>query len=97
MQITLSILFILLSLMSGFAQVVSTQYGQIQGSQNGNVFQFLGIPYAKPPVVSELNTLRWKAPQKPEAWIAFEMPLLLRHLAHKNQKMRLLEMKIAYI
>lgn len=69
MQITLSILFILLSLMSGFAQVVSTQYGQIQGSQNGNVFQFLGIPYAKPPVVSELNTLRWKAPQKPEAWI----------------------------
>ena len=46
------------------AQVVDTQFGKISGSQNGNVYQFLGIPYAKPPV----DSLRWKAPQNPEYW-----------------------------
>lgn len=46
------------------AQTVNTQFGQIQGSLNGTIHQFLGIPYAKPPV----NNLRWKAPQNPTAW-----------------------------
>lgn len=46
------------------AQVVDTQFGKISGRQNGNVYQFLGIPYAKPPV----DSLRWKAPQNPEYW-----------------------------
>ena len=46
------------------AQVVDTQFGKISGRQNGNVYQFLGIPYAKPPV----DSLRWKAPQNPEFW-----------------------------
>ena len=44
--------------------IVNTQYGQVQGSVNGNVYQFLGIPYAKPPV----NQLRWKAPENPDSW-----------------------------
>ncbi len=46
------------------AQTINTQFGQIQGTQNGNVYEFLGIPYAKPPV----DTLRWKAPLNPDAW-----------------------------
>lgn len=46
------------------AQIVETQFGKIRGSVNGNVYQFLGIPFAKPPV----DSLRWKAPQDPESW-----------------------------
>lgn len=45
-------------------QTVTTQFGQIKGSMNGSVYQFLGIPYAKPPV----GNLRWKAPENPAAW-----------------------------
>lgn len=43
---------------------VNTQYGTIQGNLNGSVHEFLGIPYAKPPV----GSLRWKAPQEVSAW-----------------------------
>lgn len=43
---------------------VNTQYGTIQGNLNGSVHEFLGIPYAKPPV----GPLRWKAPQGVSAW-----------------------------
>ncbi|MBK7970248.1 MAG: carboxylesterase family protein [Bacteroidetes bacterium] len=46
------------------AQVVNTQFGQVQGSLNGTVNQFLGIPFAKPPV----DSLRWKAPLNPNPW-----------------------------
>ena len=46
------------------AQVVNTQFGQVQGSINGSVYQFLGIPFASPPV----DTLRWKFPRNPEPW-----------------------------
>jgi len=46
------------------AQTVNTQFGQIQGSLNGTIHQFLGIPFATPPI----NLLRWKAPQNPVAW-----------------------------
>ncbi len=46
------------------SQTVSTQFGPVQGSVNGSVVQFLGIPFAKPPV----GSLRWKAPQNPNTW-----------------------------
>ncbi|MFZ4058315.1 MAG: carboxylesterase/lipase family protein [Ferruginibacter sp.] len=46
------------------AQIINTQFGQIQGSLNGNVYQFLGIPFAKAPI----DSLRWKAPRNPESW-----------------------------
>jgi para-nitrobenzyl esterase len=46
------------------AQIVNTEFGPIQGITNGSVYQFLGIPFAKPPV----EALRWKAPQTPDAW-----------------------------
>jgi len=47
-----------------YSQVVNTQFGQIQGTLNGNVYQFLGIPFAKPPI----DSLRWKAPRLPDGW-----------------------------
>ncbi|NVO19580.1 MAG: carboxylesterase family protein [Bacteroidetes bacterium] len=58
-------LFAILFFQAGLrAQTVNTQFGQVLGSANGNVYQFLGIPFAKPPV----DTLRWKAPQDPDPW-----------------------------
>lgn len=45
--------------------VVDTQYGKVSGfAANGSTWQWLGIPYAKPP----LGQLRWKPPQEPAAW-----------------------------
>ncbi|GGC86555.1 carboxylesterase/lipase family protein [Halopseudomonas salina] len=45
--------------------VVSTNSGDISGFEaDANTWQFLGVPYAKPP----LGDLRWKAPQQPDAW-----------------------------
>jgi len=38
--------------------------GEVHGSVKDTSLQFLGIPYAKPPV----GDLRWKAPQKPDKW-----------------------------
>ncbi|MEN9335585.1 MAG: hypothetical protein RLZZ500_572 [Bacteroidota bacterium] len=46
------------------SQNITTQFGPIQGTQNGTIYQFLGIPFAKPPV----GNLRWKAPENPVAW-----------------------------
>lgn len=64
----MKIRLLLLAMSAGFmsnAQIISTQYGQIQGSMNGNVYQFLGIPFAKPPV----DTLRWKPTLPPDSWL----------------------------
>jgi para-nitrobenzyl esterase len=38
--------------------------GEIRGSMKTTTLEFLGIPYARPPV----GDLRWKAPQKPDPW-----------------------------
>lgn len=54
----------LLFFSTAFTQIVSTQFGQIQGQMNGTVYEFKGIPFAKPPV----DTLRWQAPQNPNNW-----------------------------
>lgn len=62
-QIITQIAFALLAINTS-AQTVSTQYGEIQGSINGSVYQFLGIPYAKPPV----GNLRWADPLEPDNW-----------------------------
>jgi len=48
------------------AQTLATQFGDIQGELNGSIYQFLGIPFAKPPV----GALRWKAPENPAVWAA---------------------------
>lgn len=45
--------------------VVDTTSGQLRGFEaDANTWQFLGIPYAKPP----LGDLRWRAPQPVESW-----------------------------
>ena len=43
-----------------------TRYGKVQGTPSSvaGVAVFRGVPYAKPPV----GALRWRAPEKPEAW-----------------------------
>jgi para-nitrobenzyl esterase len=64
MRPLLTSLIIQLFTTSLYSQTVNTQFGQIQGSMNGSVYQFLGIPFAKPPT----GTLRWKAPQDPNTW-----------------------------
>ena len=60
------LLFLLFMLTSVIlkSQIVPTQFGQIQGSANGTILQFLGIPFAKPPI----DTLRWKPPLNPDNW-----------------------------
>lgn len=46
-------------------KTVSTEYGELQGyAPNENTWQWLGVPYAKPPV----EDLRWRPPQDPEPW-----------------------------
>lgn len=61
---TLNIILLLSFCANLKAQTVNTQFGQIQGSLNGSIYQFLGIPFAKAPV----NSLRWKAPVNPDVW-----------------------------
>jgi para-nitrobenzyl esterase len=46
------------------ALLVSLGDGQIRGKQVGGTDEFLGIPYAAPPV----GPLRWRAPQPPAHW-----------------------------
>lgn len=64
MKIILILVILISCIIRLNAQIVETQFGKIRGSVNGNVYQFLGIPFAKPPV----DSLRWKAPQDPESW-----------------------------
>lgn len=57
--------FLIISFHPAFAQYqINTQFGIVEGIKNGNVVQFLGIPFAKPPV----DSLRWRAPQNPDRW-----------------------------
>jgi len=46
------------------ASIVETQYGKVQGTQNGPVSVWKGIPFAQPPI----GLLRFHAPQPPVAW-----------------------------
>jgi para-nitrobenzyl esterase len=44
--------------------IVATRSGKVEGFERDGVHVFRGIPYAAPPV----GLLRWKAPQREEAW-----------------------------
>jgi len=44
--------------------IVTTSYGQLQGSTANGVSTFNGVPFAAPPV----GSLRWVAPQLPTPW-----------------------------
>src|SRR5262245_10415364 len=48
----------------GSALVVSTDKGKVQGKSAEGIDQFLGVPYAAPPV----GALRWAAPQPVTPW-----------------------------
>ncbi|MBR6322496.1 MAG: carboxylesterase family protein, partial [Lachnospiraceae bacterium] len=43
---------------------IMTEYGEVEGFQQGEVMTFLGVPFAAPPV----GRLRLRSPEKPEAW-----------------------------
>ena len=49
---------------SGSGPVVGTTNGPVRGLANGAVDEFLGIPYAAPPV----GALRWQPPQPGASW-----------------------------
>ncbi|QZO02043.1 carboxylesterase/lipase family protein [Chenggangzhangella methanolivorans] len=46
------------------APLVETSDGPVQGIRRHGVYQYLGIPYAAPPV----GDLRWRPPQPPKKW-----------------------------
>ena len=46
--------------------IAHTTYGDVVGVSSGNVSQWLGVPFAAPPV----GGLRWRAPQPPAPWAA---------------------------
>ncbi|MDY6920956.1 MAG: carboxylesterase family protein [Pseudomonadota bacterium] len=43
---------------------VTTGYGVVEGKRDDGILEFLGIPYAQPPV----DDLRWADPQPPQPW-----------------------------
>ena len=49
---------------SGGAPIVTTDDGAVRGATAGTVNEFLGIPYAAPPI----GNLRWRPPQPPARW-----------------------------
>jgi para-nitrobenzyl esterase len=65
MKKLLAIIFAVIFNLASFAQpIVITKFGLIKGNNNGDVLEFLGVPFAKPP----LDSLRWKPPQDPDNW-----------------------------
>jgi para-nitrobenzyl esterase len=46
-------------------KIANTQFGKVNGfAANASTWQWLGIPYAKPPI----GDLRWRPPQAPTPW-----------------------------
>lgn len=46
------------------SKCVKTEYGKIVGLIGSKTINYLGIPYASPPV----DNLRWKEPKHPQQW-----------------------------
>src|ERR1700756_4551050 len=44
--------------------IVTTDEGQVEGGPTGTVDEWLGLPYAKPPI----GALRWEPPEPAASW-----------------------------
>ena len=65
-MIRMALAFLLLLTLGAAAAPVSTAEGPVEGFAANGIIQFLGIPYAKPPV----GLLRWMPPQPVPKWTA---------------------------
>jgi len=59
-----ALLLLLVVALSSAQLVVQTDKGPVRGVQSEEARQFLGIPYAEPP----LGKLRWADPEEKAAW-----------------------------
>ncbi|MBN1654719.1 MAG: carboxylesterase family protein [Deltaproteobacteria bacterium] len=64
---------------------VTTQYGAVRGyAVNETTWQWLGIPYAKPPI----GDLRWRPPQEPSKWTGVRDAVAWSDQAAQNQALQ---------
>lgn len=69
---------------TGARHAVATTSGQLSGFEaNATTWQFLGIPYAKPPV----GELRWRPPQAPAAWTGVRNAVSFNNQSAQNPTM----------
>src|SRR4029077_9660774 len=61
-----SLAFVSTSLAAADPSIVVTERGPVRGTVTDGLRQFLGIPYAAPP----LRNLRWRPPQEHASWSA---------------------------
>ena len=57
--------------------IVETRYGNVQGSQQGSISVWKGIPFAQPPT----GKLRFPAPQPPRPWTGVREATTFRPMA----------------
>ncbi len=72
----LTIVLIHFSSLSAQNPQVQTEFGPIEGLQNDETLEFLGIPFASPPI----GDLRWRPPVSPEPWTT---PMLTQEYSPK--------------
>jgi para-nitrobenzyl esterase len=63
--------------------IVKTDTGQVQGFVKNGVAEFLGIPYAAPPV----GELRWMPPQPPQPWTGVRSATAFAHNCPQSQEL----------
>ncbi|KAA3640435.1 MAG: T9SS C-terminal target domain-containing protein [Bacteroidetes bacterium] len=72
----LTFIFFQFTVINAQNPLVQTAFGPIEGLQNDETLEFLGIPFASPPI----GDLRWRPPVAPEPWTT---PLLTQAFSPK--------------